>query len=248
MSGGGSSGGGVTKIEPPDYQLPYLQSGLLQAQGAYDQGKSVVPFSPQSEAAISGITNRAVNGSPVTGAAGDYVTKSLQGGFMGQNPYLDSTFNRAALSTQGQLASEFGRAGRNLQASEPMRAQQLNDLATGIYGGAYNADRSLQQGALAYATPLANQDYVDLQALGSAGGQIEGLAQKYVDAPGANLDQYLARVRGTDYGQTQIAPNSRNAAGGALGGALAGASIGSSFGPWGTAIGAVGGGLLGGYG
>jgi hypothetical protein len=241
MSGGGS-GNQVTRVEPPSYQLPYLQSGLSQAQTLYNQGKEVVPFSPQTEAALQGISDRAVNGSPITGAAGDYVTKSLNGGFMGQNPYLDATFNKAALSTQNQLASEFGRSGRNVDQSEGLRSQQLNDLATGIYGGAYNTDRSLQQGTLAYAQPLANQDYTDLQALQGVGGQVEGLAQKYADAPGANLDQYLARVRGTDYGQTQVGPAAKsNAAGGILGGALAG----SSLGPWGALGGAVLGGIFG---
>lgn len=58
------------------------------------------------------------------------------------NPYMDAQFQRAALSTQNQLASEFNRAGRNVGASEPIRAQQLNDLASSMYGGAYENERN----------------------------------------------------------------------------------------------------------
>lgn len=245
-----SSGGGgnqVQRTEPPGYQLPYLRHGLQQASTLYGQGPTVVPFSPQSEEALSRTQDRAMAGSPVTGAAQQYATKSLQGGFLGSNPYLDQTFNRAALSTQNQLSSEFARSGRNIQASQPLRAQQLNDLATGIYGGAYDAERNRQQAVLGSAIPLANQDYTDLAQLRGVGTDIEGLAREYADAQGGALDQYLGRVS-NNQGQTTTTPLNRNRSAGALGGALAGAQFGSSFGPWGTAIGAIGGGLLGGYG
>lgn len=243
--GGSSGGGGVTRVEPPSYQLPYLQYGTNQAQQIYNRGRQVVPFAPQTEMAIAGTTQRALTGSPVTNAAQNYATQSLQGGFLGSNPWLDQTFNRAALGTQNQLASEFARSGRNVGASEPIRAQQLNDLATGIYGGAYENERNRQQGVLGQAGALANQDYVDLAQLGGAGAQVEGLAQQYTDAQGANLDDYLRRVSG-NLGSTTTTPSSRNRLAGAAGGALAGAQLGSYFGPWGTAIGAVGGGLFGG--
>jgi hypothetical protein len=238
MPGGGSSGSQTTRVEPPSYQLPYLQAGLGQASQLYNQGRSVVPFSPQTEASIAGTTQRALQGSPVTSAAQNYATTSLNGGFLGSNPYLDQTFNRAALQTQNQLASQFGASGRGQAGAEGLRSQQLNDLATGIYGGAYENERNRQQGVLGQAGALANQDYIDLAQLGGAGAQVEGLAQQYADAPGANLDQYLGRVSG-NMGQTTIAPRNRNVGGGLLGGALTGASL---FGPWG----AVGGGILGG--
>lgn len=237
MPGGGGGGNQTTRVEPPSYQLPYLQQGLGQAANLYNQGKQVVPFAPQTEAAIAGTTQRALQGSPVTSAAQDYATKSLNGGFLGSNPYLDATFNRAALQTQSQLASQFGVAGRSQAGAEGLRSQQLNDLATGIYGGDYQQERNRQQGVLGQAGALANQDYIDLAQLGGAGAQVEGLAQEYANAPGANLDEYLARVSGNQ-GQTSTTTMPRNRVGGAVGGALAG----SMFGPWG----ALGGGLLGG--
>lgn len=238
MGGGGNQ---VTKTEPPAYQLPYLKSGLQQAGALYNQGQTVVPFSPQTEQALQMTQQRAQAGSPITTAGQNYATKSLQGGFLGSNPYVDQTFNRAALSTQNQLASEFGRSGRSVDASEGLRSQQLNDLATGIYGGDYEQERNRMQGTLPYVSPLAEADYSDASHLAGVGSTVEGLAQRYADAPGASLDQYLQRVQGNNFGSTQSSPSNRNA----LGGAFGGASAGSVFGPWGTLGGAVLGGIFG---
>jgi hypothetical protein len=239
----------TTTTTPPAYQLPYLQYGLNQAKQLYNQGTPVIPFAPQSEQALSGIEQRATQGSPLVGAAQDYATKSLQGGFLGSNPYLDQTFNQAALATQGQLASQFAGAGRDVDASMGLRSQQLNDLATKLYGGNYANERALQQGVLGSALPLANQDYVDLAQLRGVGSDVEGLAREYSQAPGQALDQYLGRVSG-NMGQTTSQPLYRNSAGSILGGALLGSQLGSSISsnPYAGVIGAVGGGLLGAYG
>lgn len=250
MNGGGG-GNGVTRIEPPSYQLPYLQSGLKGAAEQYNTGGNpTIPFSQQTEAALAGTEARAKAGSPTVGAANDYVQKSLQGGFLGSNPYLDKTFERAAQATQGQLASQFAGSGRNVGASEGLRSQQLNDLATQIYGGNYANERALQQSSVGSAIPLANQDYVDLGQLGQVGANVEDLAGRYGGAQGANLDQYLARIRGSDYGSTQTSPYNKNTGAGLLGGALVGSQLGSGLsnnpyaGAWGAGIGAI----LGGYG
>jgi hypothetical protein len=239
----------TTTTTPPAYQLPYLQYGLNQAKSLYDQGNPVIPFSPQSEAALAGTEQRATNGSPLVSSANDYVQKSLSGGFLGSNPYLDQTFNQAALATQNQLASQFAGSGRNVGASQGLRAQQLGDLATQIYGGAYNNERQLQQGVLGSVLPLANQDYVDLAQLRGVGSDVEGLAREQAQAPGQALDQYLGRVSG-NMGSTQSTPLYRNSAGSILGGALLGSQIGSSASsnPYAGIIGAIGGGILGGYG
>jgi hypothetical protein len=199
------------------------------------------------------------------------------------NPYLDATFGKAADSVQNRLESQFAGAGRNVSASMPANADYLSGLATQIYGGAYENERNRglqsyeserdrmaqdlsqqrahQFGVAGLAPTLANQDYVDLQALGGVGGQVEDLAGRLMEdqaarwdfsqnAPQTNLDNYIARITGGYPGgtQTNTTPTYRNRTAGAAGGAMAGAQMGSAFGPWGTAIGAIGGGLLGGWG
>lgn len=200
------------------------------------------------------------------------------------NPYLDATFNKAADSVQQRLGSQFAGAGRNTDASRAVNADELTNLSNAVYGGAYENERnrgfayeqaerdrmaqdldrqrSMQFGVAGLAPQLANQDYVDLQALGGVGGQVEDLAGRLMEDQAArwdfdqnasqtNLDNYLARITGAYPGatSTQTTPTYRNRTAGAAGGAMAGAQLGSQIYPgWGTAIGAVAGGLLGGWG
>ena len=283
MSGGGSGGNsGITRVEPPSYQLPYLQEGLGYARGLFGEGgpeqytgNTVVPFAPQTEQALGLMADRATQGSPVIDAAQGYVQRGLSTPVTSEfggatNPYLDATFNRAAQQSRNVLSSEFARGGRNIDASAPARADMLTDLASKIYAPAYESERNRQlqdvtsqranqMGMLSYASPLAEADYRDIAALRGVGAEVEGLSGQYIDdarsrfnyeqmRPEAALDAYLGRISG-NLGQTQIGPKmERNRGAGALGGAATGASIGSYFGPWGTAIGAVGGGVLGGWG
>lgn len=292
----------TTTTEPPAFIRPFMEYGAQQARSLYQtggpqyyQGNTVVPFSDQTERALGLTEQRALNGSPINNAAQDYATRTLNTAPTSQfgsgpnpygsvnNPYLDATFNKAADSVQNRLESQFAGAGRNVMASRPANSDMLADLATNIYGGAYEAERnrgqqsyeaerdrmaqdldrqrSTQYAVAGMAPQLANQDYVDLQALGGVGGQVEDLASRLMEdqaarwdfsqnAPQMNLDNYIARVTGSYPGQnaTQTTPTYRNRTAGAAGGALAGAQMGSAFGPWGTAIGAIGGGLLGGWG
>lgn len=288
--------------EPPKFIQPFMQYGAQQARALYQtggpqyyQGNTVVPFSDQTEQALGLTEQRALNGSPVTNAAQNYATNTLTNTPTSQfgtgpnpygsvnNPYLDATFNKAADSVQNRLESQFAGSGRNVSASMPANADYLNDLATQIYGGAYEAERnrgqhsyeserdrmaqdlerqrSTQYAVAGMAPQLANQDYVDLQALSGVGGQVEDLASRLMEdqaarwdfsqnAPQMNLDNYIARITGSYPGQnaTQTTPTYRNRTAGAMGGAMSGAQLGSQFGGYGALIGAIGGGLLGAYG
>ena len=59
----------------------------------------------------------------------------------------------------------FAGAGRNLGAAAPARSEELQTLASNIYGGNYQQERNRQMGAVGQALPLANQDYTDINAL-----------------------------------------------------------------------------------
>lgn len=84
---------------------------------------------------------------------------------MNSNPYLDATFNQAANAVQNRVSSEFAGSGRNLESSIPVQNDQLNQLATQIYGGNYANERQLQSQA-AQQAPLASQANVsNLNAL-----------------------------------------------------------------------------------
>jgi hypothetical protein len=206
----------------------------------------VAPFSGDTENAFGMIRSQPIGpGSPNTGNANNLANQTLSGGFLGSNPYLDQTFNKAALATQNQLASEFARSGRNVGASEGLRSQQLNDLATGIYGGAYDQERNRQNQVLGMSGQLDAANYNGANALLGIGAQQENLNQQQLDARGSALDQYLQRVGGS-YGQTNIASGSGNRMAGALGGGMLGSQLGSQFGGNGGLYGGILG-SLGGY-
>lgn len=235
---GGSSGGGTQRTEPPKYQLPYLQYGVQQARSIYDNAQGPIGPSANTNTALAGIANRAGN-NPLTGAQQDLATQTLNGGFLGANPYLDATFNQAAMATQGQLASQFAGSGRNVDQSQGNRAQELNALATNIYGGAYDAERNRMNQVLSMSPALQQAGYSDLNQLLGVGQTQENYAQDAADYRGNQLDQYMGRVSG-NMGQTVKTDQSRNRLGGALGGAMAG----SAFGPWGALLGGIGGAIF----
>lgn len=268
--GGSSSPDNVTQTttsNPPDYLVGYLQdaankSGSQYANdlgnAKYYQGQTVTPFSNETEQALNQTTQRAQNGSPVNQASSGYTADVLNGNYLNSNPYLDQTFNQAALATQNQLSSEFARSGRNTDAAYAPRADQLNNLATNIYGGNYANERAMQNSTLGQANSIANQDYVDSQQLAAVGQQREDLTSRNIadqvsrydyekNAPGIALDSYLARLGGQSGGSSSsTTPYFSNTGASALGGAAVGNSIGSQYGYGG--YGAAIGGLLGAYG
>ena len=171
MSGGGGKNQNVTQTnEPPAYVRPYLQGTVEMAANEYNrgpqqyyQGQTVVPYANETNQAMQGITNRATQGSAVSQAASGLAQRTLANAPSTQygsgqnpyatsanpyggasNPYLDQTFNRAADSVQNRLSSQFAGSGRNIDASRAANASELNDLATNIYGGAYEQERNRQ--------------------------------------------------------------------------------------------------------
>ncbi len=58
---------------------------------------------------------------------------------LGVNPYAGQMFDRAADAVQGRFGSTGGAMGLSNTGLQQAYAQQLNDLATTIYGGAYDS-------------------------------------------------------------------------------------------------------------
>lgn len=251
--------------EPPAYVRPYLQQAATESQSLYNKGpaqyypgQTVTPFSSQTQQALDLTQQRALNGSPVNKAAQGYATDTLAGKYLNANPYLDATFNRAADQVQNRLNTDFAASGRNIDAGRAPAAQELNDLSSRIYGGAYDAERNRMQGTLGMAPSLAAQDYADLGALQGVGAQYEDLASRQMadkvsrydfeqNAPGVALDQYIARLNNQPGGSSSSTmPYFQNRAAGGLGGAAVGYGLGNQFGQggWGAALG----GLLGAFG
>jgi hypothetical protein len=266
---------------PPSYLMPYINQGLQGAQNIYNQGpagyypgQTVIPFSGETESALQGIQQRAQAGSPINAAATNYATGVLSNPVTSQfggatNPYLDQTFNQAADQVQNRLQSQFSGSGRNISAARNPASQELNGLASNIYGGAYESERNrmasdisqqrgIQASVLGQAQSVNDLGYADYDRMLGVGGLREDLAGRQAEdaaarwdfsqnAPGVALDQYMARIQGAPgSSSTTQTPLYRNRGAGALGGALAGYALGDQFGYGGAGAGL--GGLLGYYG
>lgn len=244
MSKGGGGGGSQTvntQVEPPSYAKPFLEFGLSEAKNLYKDGKpnyypesTVVGFSPETEMALEGIKNEALDPNSMTAQAQGIVQQNL----MGTNPLLSAAFKPAI----DQVTSQFAKSGRYGSGAN----QQA--LASALAPMAYKA----QQDALAQAPQAALMDEKLLTGVGEAR---EGLAQAELqdninrfnfeqNQPMQNLKDYMALVGGGTVGSNTVEPVYKNSASSALGGALGGAQLATSAG-FNPMYGAIGGGLLG---
>jgi hypothetical protein len=250
---------------------PYIGTALGQAgnllQGggpSYYPGQEVAGFSQPQQTAMGAIDDLANSGTGVGNQGNDYVGALLGGNYsgpqaalatMGQggatNPYLDQTFQQAAGAVQNQLQSEYGQAGRNVSASEPMMGQTLDNLATQIYGGAYNQDQSNalaanealgaeQQNALGMVPTLNNMQFGNLGQELNVGGMVQNQAQDLMNAsqnaynysqqqPWQNMSLYESLLSGLQPGQASSSPLYSNPAANAAGLASLASSLAELF-------------------
>lgn len=125
-----------------------------EAQSGIRAGMSVTPANRAYLDAAQGGANNFANGSYLgSNPAYRYLGGMAQGG--ASNPYLDATFTHAAGQVRNALDSQFAQAGGNAgmygsPQQQGAMASNLNDLATNLYGGQYNADmnRQLQAGSV----------------------------------------------------------------------------------------------------
>ena len=262
--GGGKGGGGSTQTVTQS-NAPWgptgqaLQFGYSEAKDLYGYpqypGNYYTTFNPIQEQALGLTQARSLYGSPTTSLAQAEAAQTLGGGYLDprSNPYLQSAVGGAlqdvgrayAESVAPQLQSEFvgaGRYGSGLQqAAESLSrqdlARQMGNIASNMYGQAYESerDRMLRQAAL--APQYQGMDYTDLSNLAAVGDIIDQKAREILQSdimryqyPQTQLDEYINRISGLSGGgygtrsTTEPVPGSS-----LLGGAMGGYSLGQSI-------------------
>lgn len=278
MAGGGGGTNTVTRTELDPTMRPYVQYGLSEAQRLYQTpnvpqyypGQTYIGPSAQTTAALQAAQTRAMRGNPLVPAAQQQLQQTIQGEYLGANPFLQAALQpgfeaaqRQYESATNQALSNFSRAGR--YGSGAMRGALTNvggEYARALTGAAgqlgyanYADERTRQQAALQAAPAMAAQDYADIQRLSQIGQQTEAYQEMALQdainrfnfeqqAPYARLQSFLSGAYGAPSGMQQVTPVYRNPIGGALGGALAGSQLGQAVGI-GQGPGAVVGGALG---
>lgn len=187
-SGGGSAGSSTTvsRNEPPPELKPFLTSlwgdtdRLRQAQRSFFPESTTVGFSPETEAALQGTAARASAGSPLVGQAGGVLSKTLSGDFLtNNNPYFGQVAEKTMNAITPRVNATFNDANRFGSGAHSLSlSSALADAVAPLAYQDYSRERGFQDQAMRFAPTLANQDYIDLAALGQVGAQREGQAQQ----------------------------------------------------------------------
>lgn len=200
---GGGGGGGKSTTTPmiPNEFKPlanrYSDVAIDYSNKPFEayQGQRFAGLNNAQNFGIGMVQDRALSGSQTINNAEGQLNNMIQGGQT--NPFLDQMVGRAQQSvadnfnmlSKPQLESamvrsgSFGNEGLNqmMDRQRKAAAQQMGDIATNMYGNAYETDRGRQMQAIGMAPQFGNQAYQDAAQLMQAGGIQQDQAQKGLD-------------------------------------------------------------------
>jgi hypothetical protein len=282
--------------ELPDWIEPHAQKFLSKANYYADnknadwifrpyQGPRTAGLTGEHEAGMGAAMDQATYGFPGQELAEAEYAKTLRGDYLDpeSNPYLADTFNAAARNVAdqymyGTVPQMTASAVRNRSMGNAGQAQyedmqrfgfgeNLNNLATNIYGPAYAMERGNMQSAMQFAPAMQEMGYRDAQTQLGIGDIRRDYAQSLINedimrdaerrqVPLQRLDLKSSAIQAALGGgarTTMTAPSYFNAnpttgmLGGGMMGYLGGNAYANSGGPsWSPYAGAALGGL-GGY-
>lgn len=259
----------TTSAEPSEFIRPYYQQAIDYGQDLFEsQTPQYFPeatytnFAPQTETALQLAQARAIGGNPLLGSAQNEINSILQGNYLNpqSNPFLQGVANQVSDDVTSRVNSQFTKAGRlGSGANQEILTRELADAQNRLYADNFAQERNRQFQATQLAPQLAQADYDDINALSNVGQTRESLEMaKLQDAigrfdfeqqrPFLKLREYLGTLGAnvpTTTASTQ--PVFRNTGAGLLGGAMTGAKLGGQIGGLSPMMGAIGGGLLGGF-
>jgi hypothetical protein len=143
-------------------------------------GQRYADLNNTQQAGIGMIQDRAMNGSATMGNAESNLNKFIQGG--NTNPYLDQMVQKAQDSVKSNFntsavnSGSFGNSGLQQQY-----AAGLTDVATQMYGNAYNTDQANRMQAIGMAPTFGNAAYQDAGQLLNAGNLQQQQVQNNLD-------------------------------------------------------------------
>lgn len=185
--GGGGDGGGssVTVQEIPAELKPLASAYTSKAINLSNQ--PYTPYSGQRYADLNALQNtglgmtaaRAMGGSQTVDNAENSLNQMISGT---SNPYLDSMVQQAQDSVRSNFTTSainsgsFGNSGQ-----QEAFAKQLGNVATNMYGNAYQQDRANQMQAIGMAPTFGNLAYQDAAQLMNAGQTLQDQDQQNRD-------------------------------------------------------------------
>lgn len=186
ICGGGGGGSSTTTQSIPDELKPlanaYVDKAVNLGRTGFTPygGQRYADLNQTQQQGLDAITQRATQGSQTVNNAEGQLNQIIAGG--NTNPYLDSMVDRAQqnvvsnFNTGAVNSGSFGNSGLQEQFQKG-----LGDVATQMYGQAYDQDRSRQMQGIGMAQQFGNQDYQDAQQLLNAGQIRQDQAQQGLD-------------------------------------------------------------------
>lgn len=252
-----------TVAEPWSGVQSYYKDAYKDADKLYDKGpipyypgNTVAPLSGYTSGAIDWMANRAQAGSPLTQSAQTQLTNTMRGDYLeAGNPYLQGAISAATRPILDQYSdvvmpamdstfSSAGRYGSGAHADATAKGYEgmlrsIGDVSSNMAYQNYGDERTNQMRGMLFAPELAQQDYFDINQLGSAGSMLDAQNQRTINAdiekynyeqnaPMSWIGQYMGLLGNAPWGQSTTAPkDSPNMftsalGGGALGGSIAG--------------------------
>lgn len=201
FKGGGGNTTSVTTPTIPNELKPlanlYTQQATQIANTPYSAygGKRYADLNQTQSQGLDMVQNRALNGSATMDNAESSLNQFMQGGQ--SNPYLDALVGKAQGSVVDQFnnmvkpqteaamqnSGSFGNSGYQqlMQNQQKAAGQQMSDIATQMYGGAYEGDQSRRMQAIGMAPTFGDAAYKDASQLLNAGGIQQQQAQNNLD-------------------------------------------------------------------
>jgi hypothetical protein len=216
MAGGGGGGQSTTTQSIPDELKPLASAYTNKAINLSNQGFQ--PYGGQRYAdlnttqslGIGMIQDRALNGGQTLGAAEGALGQMIGGG---SNPYLDSMVNKAqgnVLANANAAAARSGSFGNSGIAEQA--AKQMSDVATSMYGGAYESDANRRLQAIGMAPQINAAGFDNANQMLRAGHMMQDQQQQNLDF---NYGQFqeaqiagMAGVFGSNLGGTSTTTQS----------------------------------------
>lgn len=184
-SGGGSEKSTTTQEIPKELKplaTAYANKAMNLGSQAYRPfgGQRFAALHANQNKGIQSMMQRAEDGSQTIDNAEAQLNQIIQGGQT--NPYLDQMVGKAQDSVRSQFntgavnSGSFGNSGLQEQFQ-----QGLGDVASQMYGQAYETDRNRQMQGIGMAQQFGNQAYTDAEQMLKSGQILQDQYQQGID-------------------------------------------------------------------
>ncbi|KKU98300.1 MAG: hypothetical protein UY28_C0004G0038 [Candidatus Amesbacteria bacterium GW2011_GWB1_48_13] len=192
---GGGGGTTTSTTGLPEWLRPYAEQFIQAYQGEAMPGGVVRPrpetlnqqvagFTPEQQSAMGGITALTPGYQSVANLGIGQEAATIGGAYLSPetNPWLRKTYEAAAKDVSGTMRGAALRGGAfGSSGAQQAEGRALDELATKIYGGAYEQERQRMMQGLQLLPPTLSAGYYPQQALMGVGAQKQQQGQTEAD-------------------------------------------------------------------